>query len=73
MTKLKLMLLAMTAFGGLAVATEAANAVVYCSYIGYPKGCIVRPGFPLVARPGGVVTAPRAGNINGGINRVGRR
>jgi hypothetical protein len=70
MTKLKLTLVAISALGGLAVATDAANAVVYCTYIGYPVGCVVRPGIPLVARP---VTVPRAGNINGGVNRVGRR
>jgi hypothetical protein len=73
MTKLKLTLVAIAALGGLAVTADAANAVVYCTYIGYPHGCIVRPGVRLVARPGGVVTVPRAGNINGGVNRVGRR
>ena len=59
------------AFTSLAATTEPANAVIYCTYIGYPHGCVVRPGVRLVARP--VVTAPRPGNINGGVNRVGRR
>ncbi len=39
----------------------AQAAVVYCKYIGVPKGCVVRPGVvlvpaPVVARAGG----PRA-------------
>jgi len=55
--------------------TSDANAVIYCSYIGYPSGCVARPGVRLVARPVGVgaVTAPRPGNRNGGVNRVGVR
>jgi hypothetical protein len=75
MTKINMMLVAIGAFAGLAATTEAANAVIYCTYIGYPQGCIARPGVRLVARPGGVghVTAPRRGNVNGGVNRAGRR
>ncbi|WP_442864865.1 hypothetical protein [Bosea sp. NBC_00550] len=79
MTKMKLAVFAMAtagiAFTGLAATTKTANAVVYCTYIGYPSGCIARPGVRLVARPGGVgaVTAPRPGNRNGGVNRVGVR
>ena len=55
--------------------TSDANAVIYCSYIRYPSGCVARPGVRLVARPVGVgaVTAPRPGNRNGGVNRVGVR
>jgi hypothetical protein len=54
---------------------DNANAVIYCSYIGYPAGCVARPGVRLVARPVGAraVTAPRPGNRNGGVNRVGVR
>ena len=79
MAKIKLAVLATAtagiAFAGLAVTTEVANAVVYCTYIGYPGGCVARPGVRLVARPVGVgaVTAPRPGNRNGGVNRVGVR
>ena len=70
---------------GFALATvETADAVVYCKYIGYPKGCVARPGVVLVPRPVAVVTpgvgAPgvgvRAGtpmNRGGPVNRVGRR
>lgn len=75
MSKMKMALIAIGAFIGVAATTEAANAVIYCSYIGYPHGCIARPGVRLVARPGGLghVTAPRPGNRNGGVNRIGRR
>jgi len=31
--------------------SDQASAVVYCQYISYPAGCIVRPGVRLVARP----------------------
>jgi len=75
MSRMKLMLVASATLIGLVATTEVANAVVYCTYIGYPHGCVARPGVRLVARPGGVghVTAPRPGNRNGGVNRVGRR
>jgi hypothetical protein len=55
--------------------TGNANAVVYCTYIGYPPACVARSGVRLVARPAtvGAVTAPRPGNMNGGVNRVGVR
>ena len=63
---------------GVAVLTPGpAQAVVYCTYIDYPANCVARPGVRLVARPvaraavrGGTV---HRGNINGGVNRVGRR
>jgi hypothetical protein len=63
------------AFMALSAMSDVANAVVYCTYIGYPSGCVVRPGVRLVARPAGVgaVTAPRPTNQNGGVNRVGVR
>ena len=46
--------LAITACLGLTATTQNANAVVYCKYIGYPKGCVAKPGVPLAARPAGV-------------------
>jgi hypothetical protein len=70
----------------LMAATQEANAVVYCQYIDYPVGCIVRPGVVLrprpvaraVATPG--VGAPGVGvrpgtpaNRGGPVNRAGRR
>ena len=66
---------------------EQASAAVYCQYVNYPAGCIVRPGVVLRPRPvarAAIVTpgvgAPgvgvRAGtpmNRGGPVNRVGRR
>lgn len=69
----------MSAVGVIAVVNpEPAQAVVYCTYIDYPANCVARPGVRLVARPaaraavrhGGV---HHRGNVNGGVNRVGRR
>ncbi len=64
--KIAIALLAVLAGGFVTVATtKEANAAVYCRYIGFPKGCIVRPGVVLVARPAPVrvvkpvVVAPR--------------
>lgn len=55
-------------------ASEPAKAVVYCQYISYPAGCIVRPGVRLVARPvARAVTPGRPMNRGGPVNRVGRR
>ena len=80
MSRMKLMVVATATLIGVVATTEVANAVVYCTYIGYPHGCVARPGVRLVARPVGVghvgvghVTAPRPGNRNGGVNRVGPR
>jgi len=78
MTKFKPMFVAMAMparmFTGLTTTTQPAGAVVYCTYIGYPAACVVRPGVRLVARPVGVVrVGAHAGNRNGGVNRVGRR
>ena len=71
--------------GPIPVGTEEANALVYCQYISYPVGCVVRPGVVLrprpvaraVATPG--VGAPGVGvrrgtpmNRGGPVNRVGR-
>lgn len=37
--------------GFVAVSPKEAKAVVYCQYISYPAGCIVRPGVVLAPRP----------------------
>jgi hypothetical protein len=55
-----------------------AGAVVYCTYVGYPTGCIVRPGVVLRPRPVARAavrsgTVGYAGNANGGVNRIGVR
>jgi hypothetical protein len=79
-------LLALLVTGFLTSGTEEASAVVYCQYVNYPVGCIVRPGVVLrprpvaraVATPG--VGAPGVGvrpgtpmNRGGPVNRAGRR
>ena len=65
---------------------QAADAVVYCKYIGMPKGCVVRPGVvlrpapaavgvatPGVGAPGVGVRAGTPANRGGPVNRMGRR
>jgi hypothetical protein len=65
---------------GLAGATltpAPAAAVIYCTYVGYPVGCVARAGVVLRPRPvaraavRGATAGP--GNWNGGVNRVGVR
>jgi hypothetical protein len=52
---------------GLAITAGPAEAVVYCDYIGVPKGCVARPGVALRPAPGvgavgsGVGALPGAG------------
>jgi hypothetical protein len=65
--------------------TDQASAVVYCSYVGYPAGCIARPGVVLRTRPvagvrgvgvGAAGVGVRRGtpmNRGGPVNRAGRR
>jgi hypothetical protein len=64
--------LVMTALAaGIAFGAAPADAVVYCKTVGVPKGCVARPVVRApVAR---AVTAPRPGNLNGGVNRIGVR
>ena len=77
--------LAALAVGFVAASTEEARAVVYCQYISYPVGCIVRPGVVLRPRPvARAVVTPGVGargvgvrpgtpmNRGGPVNRVGR-
>ena len=63
---------------GLAAVTLSAPpaaAVVYCQYVDYPSGCVVRAGVVLRPRPvaRAAVRHNAGGNLNGGVNRVGRR
>ena len=64
--------------GFVATSTEKAGAVVYCQYISYPAGCVVRPGVVLRPRPvarAAAREAVRPGtpmNRGGPVNRVGR-
>ena len=65
--------------GFMTASTEKASAVVYCTYISYPAGCVVRPGVVLRPRPvarAAAREAVRPGtpmNRGGPVNRVGRR
>ena len=59
---------------GLAAITAGpAEAVVYCDYIGVPKGCVARPGVALHPAPGagaagvGVLPGPGAGAAGLGV------
>ncbi|MBR1276300.1 hypothetical protein [Bradyrhizobium sp. AUGA SZCCT0283] len=84
--KLSIALSALLVTGFLATSTEKASAVVYCQYVEYPVGCVVRPGVVLRPRPvaravvtpgvGAVGVGVRRGtpmNRGGPVNRVGRR
>ena len=84
--KLSIALSALLITGFMTASTEQAHAVIYCQYVAYPAGCIVRPGAVLVARPvaravvtpgvGAAGVGVRAGtpmNRGGPVNRVGRR
>jgi hypothetical protein len=58
--KRSIALLALLITGFVAASTEKASAaVVYCQYVGYPSGCVVKPGVVLRPRPvAGAVVAP---------------
>jgi hypothetical protein len=77
--KLSIALSALLTAGFVMASSEQASAVVYCQYISYPAGCIVRPGVRLVARPVARVVTPGVGRVGtpmnrgGPVNRVGRR
>jgi hypothetical protein len=85
--KMKLvMALSALVTGLIAASTGEAGAVVYCQYVSYPVGCVVRPGVVLRPRPvARAVATPGVGaagvgvrpgtpmNRGGPVNRVGRR
>jgi hypothetical protein len=80
--KLSIALSALLVTGFIAASTEKAGAVVYCQYVAYPAGCVVRPGVVLGVRPVaraatvGAAAAVRPGtpmNRGGPVNRAGRR
>ncbi|TWC00483.1 hypothetical protein FBZ93_105280 [Bradyrhizobium macuxiense] len=60
---------------GVALTPAPAKAVVYCTYVGYPHGCVARAGVVLRPRPvaRAAVRHNVGGNMNGGVNRVGVR
>jgi hypothetical protein len=65
--------------GSIVASPERARAVVYCQYVEYPAGCVVRPGVVLRPRPvarAAAREAVRPGtpmNRGGAVDRVGRR
>ncbi|PAY07009.1 MULTISPECIES: hypothetical protein [Bradyrhizobium] len=65
----------MLGFATVAFTPAPANAVVYCTYVGYPSGCVARAGVVLRPRPvaRAAVRHNAGGNMNGGVNRVGVR
>lgn len=83
--KRSIALAALLMTGFLAAGTEQASAVVYCSYVGYPAGCVARPGVVLRTQPVARAVTPGVGapgvgvrpgtpaNRGGPVNRVGRR
>ena len=75
MTKPSALIVAFIALLLTANVPQTGAAVIYCKYIGVPKGCVARPGFALVVAPG--VGAPGVGvrpgtpmNRGGPVNRV---
>jgi hypothetical protein len=66
---------ALFGLAGLTLNPAPAKAVVYCSYVGYPTGCVARAGVVLSPRPvaRAAVRHNAGGNLNGGVNRVGVR
>jgi hypothetical protein len=73
-----IILAAVVAAGFSTASTNEAGAAVYCTYVGYPAGCVARRGVVLRPRPvaraaRGTVTHGTAINRGGPVNRVGRR
>ena len=71
---------AVSALLGLATVTFSsapAGAVVYCQYVDYPPSCVARAGVVLRPRPVARAAVRNntvgSANVNGGVNRVGRR
>ena len=65
----------MLAFAGVTLSPAPAHAIIYCTYVGYPVGCVARAGVVLRPRPvaRAAVRHNAGGNANGGVNRVGVR
>jgi len=64
---------ALLGIAGVTISSEPSGAVIYCTYVGYPHGCVARPGVVLHPRPvaRAAVRQNVGGNANGGVNRVG--
>ena len=61
--------------GSVTLTPVPAKAVIYCTYVGYPAGCVARAGVVVAPRPvaRAAVRHNAGGNMNGGVNRVGAR
>jgi hypothetical protein len=66
-------LLAVLTFAILTATTQSANAVVYCKYVGVPKGCVARPGVALRPAPRAVERAVEPGVVVRPVERPIRR
>jgi len=66
---------ALFGLAGVTLGPAPAHAVIYCTYVGYPAGCVARAGVVLRPRPvaRAAVRHNAGGNLNGGVNRVGAR
>jgi len=64
---------ALLGFATVTLSQAPAEAVVYCTYVGYPSGCVARAGVVLHPRPvaRAAVRHNVGGNANGGVNRIG--
>ena len=74
--KLLIALSALLIIGLVDAGTRPAHAaVIYCTYVGYPVGCVARAGVVLRPRPvaRAVVRPGTPMNRGGPVNRVGRR
>ncbi len=52
-------------------ATTHADAVVYCKYIGWPKGCVAKPGVVYAPPPPTVVVTPAPVVVTPGVGAPG--
>ena len=66
---------ALLATGFVTATPEPASAVIYCTYVGYPAGCVARAGVVLRPRPvaRAAVTPGTPMNRGGPVDRAGRR
>jgi hypothetical protein len=68
--KLSIALSTLLVIGVVVASTETAGAVVYCQYVEYPAGCVVRPGVVLRPRPvAGAVVAPVVRPVDRAVDR----
>jgi len=78
MFKVSASILFLTFICAATMATDAHAAVIYCTGVGVPQGCVARVGAPVVRAPVARAAAtPRVGvggvNRGGPVNRVGVR